>query len=46
MADSNENCADHHVTWHNMGMCYEYKNDIENAKRCYMKVRVACLRDA
>mgnify|MGYP000781119812 CR=1 FL=1 len=36
-ADSNENCADHHVTWHNMGMCYEYKNDIENAKRCYMK---------
>lgn len=29
-----------------MGMCYEYKNDIENAKWCYMKVRVACLRDA
>ena len=36
-ADSNENCADHHVTWHNMGMCYEYKNDLENAKRCYLK---------
>lgn len=29
-----------------MGMCYEYKNDIENAKRCYMKVRAACLHDA
>lgn len=37
-SDSNENCADHHVTWHNMGMCYEYKNDFENAKRCYKKV--------
>ncbi|CBK25171.2 uncharacterized protein [Blastocystis hominis] len=36
-ADSNENCADHHVTWHNMGMCYEYKGDLENAKRCYLK---------
>lgn len=21
-----------------MGMCYEYKGDLENAKRCYMKV--------
>lgn len=37
-SDSNENCADHHVTWHNMGMCYEYKGDFENAKKCYMKV--------
>ena len=37
-SDSNANCADHYVTWHNMGMCYEYKGDIENAKRCYLKV--------
>ncbi|KNB43254.1 hypothetical protein JH06_4312 [Blastocystis sp. subtype 4] len=36
-SDSNANCADHHVTWHNMGMCYEYKEDIENAKKCYQK---------
>lgn len=36
-SDSNANCADHHVTWHNMGMCYEYKGDIENAKKCYQK---------
>lgn len=28
------------MTWHNMGMCYEYKGDLENAKRCYLKVGV------
>lgn len=27
-----------------MGMCYEYKNDIENAKRCYMKVGAVGLK--
>lgn len=27
-----------------MGMCYEYKNDFENAKRCYMKVGIGFVK--
>lgn len=35
--ESNKYCSDHHVTWHNMGLCCFNLNDIENARKCLIK---------
>jgi hypothetical protein len=32
---SNELCGQHHVTWHNMGICYFFCSDISSASSCF-----------
>jgi Tetratricopeptide repeat len=34
-ARSNELCGEHHVTWHNMGICCYYLGDYDNALECF-----------
>lgn len=32
---SQELCGQHHVTWHNMGICYYYQDALEEAEKCF-----------
>jgi tetratricopeptide (TPR) repeat protein len=32
---SNETCGHHHVTWHNMGVCYFYAGEVSPAAACF-----------
>ena len=32
---SNEACGEHHVTWHNMGICYYYIDSLSNSIKCF-----------
>lgn len=37
--DSNNYVSEHHVTWHNMGVCCFYLQQYEKAVYCFQKVR-------
>lgn len=32
---SQELCGQHHVTWHNMGICLYYQDALEDAEKCF-----------
>ena len=36
--DSNNCVSEHHVTWHNMGICCFYLREFDKAKHCFMHV--------
>ena len=36
--DSNNYVSEHHVTWHNMGVCCFYLQQYEKAIYCFQKV--------
>lgn len=35
--DSQLYCGEHHVSWYNMGICYNYTNELEEALRCFSR---------
>ena len=44
--DSLQYVSEHHVTWHNLGICAVYLQDYERAVACFSRVRTAVASDA